>query len=196
METYCRALYIPAIGQGDLPDCWPVHTGHQTGRPPWLMAGTYQPSGRETFLINGWYPFAIGQGELPDWWPVHPAIVGETFLIVGQYYRALGRSSWSMASTSSPNGWYKQAIKKRDLPAQWLVCTGHRAGRSHRPMAGMYQPLIREASPPDGQYVPAIDQEGLPAQWPVCTGHWLERSPRPMNHIFAKREKKQVITKF
>jgi hypothetical protein len=34
MKIYFRALYIPAIGWGDLPDCWPVHTGHQVGRPP------------------------------------------------------------------------------------------------------------------------------------------------------------------
>jgi hypothetical protein len=64
-------VYIPAIGQGDLSNQWPVHTGHWAGRPLRSMAGKYQSLGRETSPINGWYIPVIRRGDLPDQWPVH-----------------------------------------------------------------------------------------------------------------------------
>ncbi|PLW13593.1 hypothetical protein PCASD_25267, partial [Puccinia coronata f. sp. avenae] len=131
--------YVPAIGREDLPDRWPVHTGHWAARPPCSMASTYRSSSRKVSLLDGLFVPAIGWG--------------------GAGHRS-GRS---------PQCPVVPANDQEGLPAQWPVCTGHQSARSPRPMANMYRPSIREVSLPDGQYVPANDQGGFPAQWPVCT---------------------------
>jgi hypothetical protein len=145
--------YIPAIGRGDLPDQWPVHTGHWAARPPCSMASTYRSSIRKVSLLDGLFVPAIGWG--------------------GAGHRS-GRS---------PQCPVVPANNQEGLPARWPVCTGHQSGSSPRPMADMYQPLIREVSTPDGWYVPANNQGGLPAQWTVCTSQQSGR-PHPMAGMY------------
>ncbi|PLW42895.1 hypothetical protein PCANC_17746 [Puccinia coronata f. sp. avenae] len=149
--------YVPAIGREDLPDRWPVHTGHWAARPPCSMASTYRSSSRKVSLLDGLFVPAIGWG--------------------GAGHRS-GRS---------PQCPVVPANDQEGLPAQWPVCTGHQSARSPRPMANMYRPSIREVSLPDGQYVPANDQGGFPAQWPVCTPaigeSTFSRKPRLYSHL-------------
>jgi hypothetical protein len=76
-ETYLiDGWYIPAIGQGDLPDCWLVlpaigwgdlpdqwleHTGHWAGRPPSSLASMCHRAGRSPCNMALWAGYQSGR---------------------------------------------------------------------------------------------------------------------------------------
>jgi hypothetical protein len=171
--------YVPAIGQGDLPAWWTVHTGHGVGRSLCLMACTYRSLCRKISLINGLFILAIDQGGLPTQWPV---CTGHQ---PGRSPRPMaGMCQPSIREVSPPNSRYVPAFDQGGLPAQWSVCTGHQSERTPLPMTNMHRPSTRDVSLPNDQYLPAFDHGGLPAQRPVCIGYWSGSSSCPTASIY------------